>query len=365
MIFVVLALFLISMIGFALADNEEDKVCCESYGWGANMIKCCETYEWTTNEECARPEGFTGGGRTIVDNSYCIPNEIKCQDSEGTWKQFNNGCVDSCELARQDSDNPIICTQATTMGCDCGEDECWNGEECEKNQEAQTQNQKNNSGEDNQIQNQVKVLTQAQIKKIKQVKNRIRAFKGTGECPDNCTCAGSTTKCGLKGERTMTITAGKSGNTIIQVKGVNASTKVELYKSEEKLYGVFNGETKRILTPEQVQEKIRERKQKTWEEHNITLNEEGYYRVQSKKKARLFLLIPVREKVRTQIDAETGEIIKIRNSWWGFLANDIKEELLVGASCGTVNPNNANECCVNKGYDAWNSEAFECFFEAE
>jgi len=313
LIFIVLALFLISIIGFALADEETD-----------------------------------------------------CQDSGGTWIQFTNGCVDSCELARQDSDNPIICTQATTMGCDCGEDECWNGEECERNQEAQTQNQENNSGEDNQIQNQVKVLTQTQIKKIKKVQNRIRAFNGTGECPGNCTCTGSTTKCGLKGERTMTITAGKSGNTIIQVKGINASTKVELYKLEGKLYGVFgDNETRRILTPEQVQEKIRERKQKTWEEHNITLNEEGYYRVQSKKKARLFLLIPVREKVRTQIDAETGEIIKIRNPWWGFLANDIKEELLVGASCGTVNPDNADECCVNKGYDAWDSEAFGCFFEAE
>ena len=305
--------------------------------------------------------------------------ETDCQTSGGTWKQFTNGCVDSCELARQDSNNPIMCTQATTMGCDCGEDECWNGEECEINQEAQTQNQENQNGIQFQIKEQIngsktelgiiktpkRTLTQNQIQKIKQVRNRIRAFNGTGECPENCTCAGSTVKCGLKGERTMTITAGKSGNTIIQVTGINASTKVELYKSEEKLYGVFNGETKRILTPEQVQEKIRERKQKTWEEHNITLNEEGYYRVQSKKKARLFLLIPVREKVRTQIDAETGEIIKIRNPWWGFLANDIKEELLVGASCGTVNPDNVDECCQNKGYDAWDSEAFGCFFEAE
>ena len=206
-------------------------------------------------------------------------------------------------------------------------------------------------------------LNSTEIQKIKQNQNRIKySYANQTECPDNCTCAGSTIKCWINGQREMTIVAGRSGNVIVQVKGVNASTNVSLYKSEGKLYGVFNGETKRIMTPEQVQEKIRERKQKTWEEHNITLDEEGYYRVQSKKKARLFLLVPVREKVRTQIDAETGEIIKIRNPWWGFLANDIKEEELVGASCGTVSPTGRDECCQNKGYDVWDAEAVECIF---
>jgi len=222
--------------------------------------------------------------------------------------------------------------------------------------------QENNSGEDTQIQNQVRVLTQAQIQKIKQVKNRLQIHLNATECPDNCTCAGSTIKCGLKGERTMTINAGNSGNIIVQVKGTNASTNVTLYKSEEKLYGVFNGQTKRIMTPEQVQEKIRERKQKRWEEHNITLDEEGYYQVQSKKKARLFLIIPVKEKVKTKLNAETGEIVRIRNPWWGFLAKDMREEPLVGASCGTVSPTGRDECCVNKGYDVWDEKAVECVF---
>ncbi len=218
------------------------------------------------------------------------------------------------------------------------------------------QNQENNSGEDSNLQN--------QIQHIKQNKNKIHAFNGT-DCPENCTCTGSSTKCYLNGQREMTINAGKSGNIIVQVKGVNASTNVTLYKSEGKLYGEFGNETKRVLTPEQVQERVRERKQVRWESHNITLDEDGYYRVQSKKKARLFLLIPVREKVRTQIDAETGEIIKVRNPWWGFLANDVKEEPLLGTNCGTVSPDAADECCVNKGYDVWDSEAEECIFSEE
>jgi len=230
-------------------------------------------------------------------------------------------------------------------------------------QNIQTSNQENNSGENSQLQNQITAMNAAQIQKIKQNQNKIKySYANQSECPSNCTCTGSTTKCELNGQRTITINAGNSGNIIVQVKGVNASTNVTLYKSEGKLYGEFNGETKRVMTPEQVQEKIRERKQVRWEEHNITLDEDGYYQVQSKKRARLFYIFPVREKVELQLDAETGETIKVRNPWWGFLANDIKEEPLLGASCGTVSPDSVDECCVNKGYDVWDAELAECVF---
>ena len=207
-----------------------------------------------------------------------------------------------------------------------------------------------------------RALNQTQIQHIKQARNKIRSLNGTGECPNNCTCSGSAVICWLNSQRTMTVYAGNSGNIIIQVKGENASTNVTLYKEDGKLYGDFENGTKRIHDPEQIKEKIRQIKQVRWEEHNITLDEDGYYRVQSKKKARLFFLIPVREKVKTQVDAETGEIIKIRNPWWGFLARDTRGEPLVGESCGTVNPDNVDECCENKGYDMWDAELSECVF---
>ncbi len=197
--------------------------------------------------------------------------------------------------------------------------------------------------------------------KTKDLKERLQIYLNATECPEDCICSGSTIKCLVNGQRTMTIIAGRSGNIIIQVKGVNATTSVTLYKGDGKLYGEFNNETKRIHDPEQIKEKIRQRKQARWEEHNITLDEDGYYRVQSKKKARLFFLIPVREKVRTQIDAETGEIIKIRNPWWGFLARDIRGPVL-GGSCATVSPDSVDECCIDKGYDIWDAEEGECVF---
>jgi len=211
-----------------------------------------------------------------------------------------------------------------------------------------------------QTQTQAKALTQSQIQNIIQTKNKIRANVRAGECPTDCTCTGSVTKCQVNGGREMTIRAGKSGNMIVQVKGVNMSTNVTLYKTNKTIYGVFkNDETKIIkILPDGVKEKIRQRTRARLEEHNITLDEDGIYQVQVRKRARLFFILPVREKVRAQINSETGEIIQIRNSWWGFLARDIKEDIVGG--CGTVTPGLEDECCQNLGYDSWNSESLEC-----
>jgi hypothetical protein len=62
----------------------------------------------------------------ILDNS-----ELECSRVGGTWEFFGNGCVDSCFKER--SEEPPICTDAMTYGCDCGPDRCWNGETCEAN----------------------------------------------------------------------------------------------------------------------------------------------------------------------------------------------------------------------------------------
>jgi len=67
--------------------------------------------------------------------------------------------------------------------------------------------------------------------------------------------------------------------------------------------------------------------------------------------------IPVRERVRFEMNSETGEVIRQRNSWWGFLA---KDELITGNRCATVSPDSRDECCQNKGFDFYNQETGEC-----
>lgn len=54
-----------------------------------------------------------------------------CAESGGIWRQFSDGCVDSCEKAANPSG--IMCTLALTMGCDCGAAQCWNGTSCTNN----------------------------------------------------------------------------------------------------------------------------------------------------------------------------------------------------------------------------------------
>jgi eight-cysteine-cluster-containing protein len=207
-------------------------------------------------------------------------------------------------------------------------------------------------------------LNSEEIKNITKEKNKLRPKNKTLECPNNCTCTGSTIKCELENGREMTIYAGKSGNIIVQIKTENATTNVTLYKSEDgKIYLIKNNETKEVkLLPDQVREKVRERLQRQLEDENITLNENGTYEYEGKKQARLFFLFPIKVKVRTELDSETGNILRLRVPWWAFLAKDEKVELLVGSSCGTVTPGYNDQCCQNKGYNYWNNTTNTCEF---
>lgn len=160
---------------------------------------------------------------------------------------------------------------------------------------------------------------------------RLRPNNGIIECPEECICSGSTIKCSFEnGTRIMTIYAGNSGNVIVQIKNLNMSTNVTLYKGENgKVYGVFeDNETKEIKLPDEMMEKLKTRHEKRLQLYNesINLTEDGYYHVEMKKKARLFWIVPVKEHVRAEVNAETGETVKIRNPWWGFLARDMREK---------------------------------------
>lgn len=148
------------------------------------------------------------------------------------------------------------------------------------------------------------------------------------QIPPGCTKTGSVIKCLLEGKDFMIVMAGKSGNTIIQVKGINVSTQVQLYHHNKEVYGIFkNNETRLIdLLPDELREMIRERTRARLNNTNITLNENGEYEYGAEKESRFLGLFKVREKVRWYIDSETGEILREIKPWWGFLAGDVEEE---------------------------------------
>jgi hypothetical protein len=167
------------------------------------------------------------------------------------------------------------------------------------------------------------------IKEIIQEKNQIKAYYvNSSECPENCICSGSTIKCTFNnGTREMTVYAGNSGNVIVQIKNINASTNVTLYKMDGKVYGIFrNNETKEIYLPDEVKERLQNQTHRRLYNESMNLTEDGYYHIEGHKKARLFWIIPVREHMRAEVNAETGETVKIRNPWWGFIARDVREK---------------------------------------
>ncbi len=62
----------------------------------------------------------------FIFNPFKSQEQKICDSGGGDWKQFPNGCVDSCSSKGED----IFCTQVLTMGCDCGEGNCWDGISC-------------------------------------------------------------------------------------------------------------------------------------------------------------------------------------------------------------------------------------------
>lgn len=157
-----------------------------------------------------------------------------------------------------------------------------------------------------------------------QARNRLRLNES--EVPEDCTRTDSVIRCELKNGKAMVVMAGNSGNTIIKIDGENISTRAQLYHHNGEIYGVFGNETKPIeYLPEQLRERIRERTQARLNNTNITLNENGEYEYEAEKEARFLGLFRVKERVKWNIDPETGEILRERAPWWGFLARDVRE----------------------------------------
>ena len=71
-------------------------------------------------------------GQTVRSTSF--DDRETCEKDRGVWREFGNGCADSCEAK---FDKTSICTQAITYACECGKNKCWNGERCSAMQDYQ------------------------------------------------------------------------------------------------------------------------------------------------------------------------------------------------------------------------------------
>jgi len=185
-------------------------------------------------------------------------------------------------------------------------------------------------------------------KQVREIKRNITFTpwqkRNESECPAGCNCRGAVVSCPTENGRVMTITAGRSGNVIILTfERTNVSTELEIEQEvDENNISVLrarlrNGKLIKLKRMPDVarQKALKRLKLKTCSEENscsFKLKQEGEgddailaYEVKAKRNARFLGLFKMKMNVESQVDAETGEIIKVKKPWWAFLAAEPEE----------------------------------------
>ena len=105
-------------------------------------------------------------------------------------------------------------------------------------------------------------------------------------------------------------------------KNVTARTKNELEVEEDTIYLKTKTGRKEIkIMPDVASQKAIEKQELHYVE-SIELKDVGkpIYEVNGVKKVKLLWFIPIDMSIKTEIDAETGKVEKIKKPWWSFLA---------------------------------------------
>jgi len=112
----------------------------------------------------------------------------------------------------------------------------------------------------------------------------------------------------------------------------------ERVQNKTRLYAkLFNGEHAEIkVMPDRASEtalqRLRVNQCTEEDECRIELKEVGVgnelkmvYELKTQRNARVFGLFRTRMEVQAQVDADTGEIVRVRKPWWAFLASEPEE----------------------------------------
>jgi hypothetical protein len=294
--------------------------CCERNGydsWDKKQLKCVKE---TNEEEDERDEDTDISCGTVssgTENECCKENgyygwdaeEFECRDKIENETEEDYECEPwNCTKWSECSTEGIRTRECVASQLDC------------KNDEQDNSNEDENETEDNE---------QQKLTKSCYEREELKPHERKLTCPTECVCSGSTIKCSFEnGTKEMTIYAGESGNVIIQIKDMNVSTNVTLYRGEHgKVYGTFKGnKTHEVKLPDEAKESLQNHTRTRLYDESINLTDEGYYHIEGHKKSKLLMIIPVKENIRAEVDSETGETIEVKSSWWGFMASDVHED---------------------------------------
>ncbi|MBS3088966.1 PepSY domain-containing protein [Candidatus Pacearchaeota archaeon] len=156
--------------------------------------------------------------------------------------------------------------------------------------------------------------------------------RNESECVVGCKCVGAVMSCPTESGKIMTITAGRSGNVIVitvDKTEVNTTLEVEIENDTENKTRLrakmSNGRKAEIkIMPSTASERARERLGELG--FNITLKEVGdkvVYELDGEKEAKILGMFKTRARVTAEVDAENGEVVRVRKPWWSFAASGI------------------------------------------
>jgi len=156
------------------------------------------------------------------------------------------------------------------------------------------------------------------------------------ECLEGCKCVGAVMSCTREDGKTMTIEAGRSGNIItITVDRKEANTTLEIESETDNnnktkiKTNLSNGRKAEIkIMPETASATAIARLGELG--FTIELKEVGkgnnakpVYELTGNKHGKFLGIFKIMASEKVQVDAETGEIVKIKKQWWSFLASGI------------------------------------------
>ena len=125
------------------------------------------------------------------------------------------------------------------------------------------------------------------------------------------------------GSKTILIKKISNKETSIESGNVSAITSNKLKSKENKLYfETTNGNKLINVLPDQAFLKVKE-KTKVSRVRQIELKQEKekpIYEIKAEKPIKIVAIFPATMKIKTKVDARTGDIISVKKPWWSFLA---------------------------------------------
>ena len=299
MIFFVLLIFLVSFVfsitSFVIANNETNQT--NNQG---NETNCTENWSCTNWSDCVNETQI----RTCTDLNDCNTTNEKPEETQ------------DCEISNQ--------TTCTTDG------DCETGYECENFICVLEDN-------GNQTQHKKTVVTKTITRIEKRIEFKPWQKRNESECQEGCKCQGAVMMCRTENGKEITIEAGRSGNIItitIEKIGVETELEIESEVDEENnstkiKVKMSNGQKKEIKQlPNNIRQRVREQVKICIEDEDKCemklkeIRDELMYEVEGEKQSKLFNLFKKRMHIKTQVNAETGEIMNVNKPWWAFLASE-------------------------------------------